>query len=211
MASARPLPFDPILEARRQWAAHGWEDAANGMAAVTSVFRAQQIYLARIDAVLRPLGLTFARYEVLMLLMFSRAGALPLSKVGARLQVHATSVTNAVDRLAEQGLTCRHGRRTASTLAVTTVGRASSGVLCSRVASRTGVAGYLRCARSATVTIGRTNSPWDVSGRDWRKSRTWASRVVRSGSSITRKFECVATVARRESAVRACPFSNSAV
>ena len=42
-----------------------------------------------------------------MLLMFSRAGALPLSKVGARLQVHATSVTNAVDRLAVQGLTAR--------------------------------------------------------------------------------------------------------
>jgi DNA-binding MarR family transcriptional regulator len=77
------------------------------MAAVTSVFRAQQIYLARIDAVLRPLGLTFARYEVLMLLMFSRAGALPLSKVGARLQVHPTSVTNAVNRLADDGLIAR--------------------------------------------------------------------------------------------------------
>ena len=77
------------------------------MAAVTSVFRAQQIYLARIDAVLRPLGLTFARYEVLMLLMFSRAGSLPLSKVGARLQVHPTSVTNAVNRLEEQGLISR--------------------------------------------------------------------------------------------------------
>jgi DNA-binding MarR family transcriptional regulator len=77
------------------------------MAAVTSVFRAQQIYLARIDAVLRPLGLTFARYEVLMLLMFSRAGALPLSKVGARLQVHPTSVTNAVNRLADDGLITR--------------------------------------------------------------------------------------------------------
>jgi DNA-binding MarR family transcriptional regulator len=74
------------------------------MAAVTSVFRAQQIYLAQIDAVLRPLGLTFARYEVLMLLMFSRNGALPLNKVGARLQVHPTSVTNAVDRLEEHGL-----------------------------------------------------------------------------------------------------------
>ena len=101
---ADPLPFDPILEARRQWEAHGWEWAADGMAAVTSVFRAQQIYLARIDAVLRPLGLTFARYEVLMLLRFSRRGALPLSKVGARLQVHPTSVTNAVGRLVEQGL-----------------------------------------------------------------------------------------------------------
>jgi DNA-binding MarR family transcriptional regulator len=102
--AARPLPFDPILEARRHWQAHGWGPAADGMAAVTSVFRAQQIYLARIDTVLRPLGLTFARYEVLMLLLFSRTGALPLNKVGSRLQVHPTSVTNAVDRLEEQRL-----------------------------------------------------------------------------------------------------------
>jgi DNA-binding MarR family transcriptional regulator len=107
VANPRALRFDPILEARRQWKAHGWAQAADGMAAVTSVFRAQQIYLARIDAVLRPLGLTFARYEVLMLLMFSRAGALPLSKVGARLQVHPTSVTNAVNRLADDGLLAR--------------------------------------------------------------------------------------------------------
>jgi DNA-binding MarR family transcriptional regulator len=104
VATHRALRFDPILEARRQWKAHGWAKAAEGMAAVTSVFRAQQIYLARIDAVLRPLGLTFARYEVLMLLMFSRAGALPLNKVGARLQVHPTSITNAVNRLADDGL-----------------------------------------------------------------------------------------------------------
>lgn len=74
------------------------------MAAITSVFRAQQIYLSRIDAVLRPYRLTFARYEVLMLLLFSRTGSLPLNKVGARLQVHPTSVTNAVDRLEQQGL-----------------------------------------------------------------------------------------------------------
>jgi DNA-binding MarR family transcriptional regulator len=98
------LRFDPILEARRQWEAHGWADEATGMAAVTSVFRAQQIFLARIDAVLRPLDLTFARYEVLMLLLFSRNGSLPLNKVGTRLQVHPTSVTNAVDRLEAQGL-----------------------------------------------------------------------------------------------------------
>jgi DNA-binding MarR family transcriptional regulator len=74
------------------------------MAAVTSVIRAQQIYLARVDQVLRPLGLTFARYEVLMLLVFSRAGSLPLNKMGARLQVHPTSITNAVDRLVGQDL-----------------------------------------------------------------------------------------------------------
>ena len=102
--AGRPLGFDPILEARRQWAEHGWEDAADGMAAITSIFRAQQIFLGGIDGQLRPLGLTFARYEVLMLLLFSRQGSLPLNKVGARLQVHPTSVTNAVDRLEAQGL-----------------------------------------------------------------------------------------------------------
>jgi DNA-binding MarR family transcriptional regulator len=121
------LRFDPIAEARRQWRAHGWTDAADGMAAVTSVFRAQQIYLARIDRVLRPLGLTFARYEVLMLLLFSRAGALPLSKVGARLQVHPTSVTNAVNRLEQQGLITRvpHPVDRRTTLAeITAAGRA---------------------------------------------------------------------------------------
>ena len=104
MPTAKPLSFDPIAEAQRQWLAHGWPQAADGMAAVTSVFRAQQIYLARIDEVLRPLGLTFARYEVLMLLVFSRSGSLPLSKVGSRLQVHPPSVTNAVDRLVAQSL-----------------------------------------------------------------------------------------------------------
>jgi DNA-binding MarR family transcriptional regulator len=101
---SRPLDFDPIIEARRQWAAHGWEDAGDGMAAITSIVRAQQLFLGRIDAVLRPLDLTFARYEVLMLLMFSRRGSLPLNKIGARLQVHPTSVTNAVDRLEQQDL-----------------------------------------------------------------------------------------------------------
>jgi len=101
------LPFDPIDEARRQWTAHGWADAAEGMAAVTSIMRAHQIMTARIDAQLRPLGLTFARYEVLMLLQFSREGALPLSKVGGRLQVHPTSVTNSVDRLEADGLVRR--------------------------------------------------------------------------------------------------------
>lgn len=101
------LPFDPIAEARRQWEAHGWEATAPTMAAVTSVMRAHQVLLQRIDAELRPLGLTFARYEVLMLLHFSRRGALPLSVVGSRLQVHPTSVTSAVDRLERQALVRR--------------------------------------------------------------------------------------------------------
>jgi DNA-binding MarR family transcriptional regulator len=99
-----PLPFDPVAEARRHWSEHGWAEAAPGMAAVTSVMRAQQIYLQRVDEVLRPLSLTFARYELLMLLHFSRRGSMPLGKLSVRLQVHPTSVTNAVDRLEAQGL-----------------------------------------------------------------------------------------------------------
>lgn len=123
---SRPLDFDPISEASRQWSAHGWEDACDGMAAITSIVRAQQLFLARIDAVLRPLDLTFARYEVLMLLLFSRRGALPLNKIGARLQVHPTSVTNAVDRLEEQDLIKRvpHSSDRRTTLAeILPVGR----------------------------------------------------------------------------------------
>lgn len=99
--------MDPIAEARRHWATHGWEAAADGMAAVTSLMRAHQIVLARVESVLRQHDVTFARYEVLMLLYFSRAGSLPMTKIGKRLQVHPTSVTNAVDRLESAGLVRR--------------------------------------------------------------------------------------------------------
>ena len=132
--TGRPLPFDPVAEARRQWEAHGWEAAAAGMAAVTSVMRAQQVFLARIDDLLAGEGLTFARYEVLVLLSFARTGALPLGKVGARLQVHPASVTNAVNRLEAQGMVRRdrHPTDRRTTLAAITdkgrqvVGRATA-------------------------------------------------------------------------------------
>jgi len=94
---------DPISEAHRQWVAHGWAGAADGMAMVTSVVRAQQLLMERIDGVLRPRDLTFARYEVLRLLSFTREAAMPMSRLGSLLQVHPTSVTNAVDRLVGQG------------------------------------------------------------------------------------------------------------
>jgi DNA-binding MarR family transcriptional regulator len=102
-----PLPTDPIAEARRLWETHGWSEAAEGMAAVTSLMRAQQLMQARVDDVLKPLGLTFSRYELLMLLHFSRRGSLPVTKASLRLQVHPTSVTNAVDRLEAAGLVRR--------------------------------------------------------------------------------------------------------
>lgn len=104
----QPLHTDPIDLARANWAQAGWTAASDPMGVVTSVMRAHQLLLGEVDRVLRPLGLTFARYEVLMLLHFSRAGALPVGKIGARLQVHPASVTNAVDRLEVDGLVTRH-------------------------------------------------------------------------------------------------------
>jgi len=103
MPPTHPLPDDPIDLARRSWRAQGWGKAAEGMAVITSIMRVQQVLLARVEAVLRPLGLTFARYEVLMLLRFSRKGSLPVGKIGERLQVHPASVTNAVQRLEQDG------------------------------------------------------------------------------------------------------------
>jgi DNA-binding MarR family transcriptional regulator len=95
---------DPIELARQNWIDAGWTEAADGMALVTSIVRVQQLFLARIEALLRPHGLTFARFEVLRLLAFSRRGVLPVGKIGERLQVHPASVTNAVQRLEEAGL-----------------------------------------------------------------------------------------------------------
>jgi len=101
MPKGHLLRFDPIEEGMRQWRAHGWVGAAEGMGVVTSLIRAEQIVASRAEAVVKPFQLTFARYEVLMLLLFSRRGELPLGKIGERLQVHPASVTNAIDRLEE--------------------------------------------------------------------------------------------------------------
>jgi DNA-binding MarR family transcriptional regulator len=100
---ARPLSFDPIAEARRQWEEHWGSDATPSMAAVTSIMRAQQIVMARLNELLEPLDLTFPRYEALMLLSYSRKGELPLGKISDRLQVHRASVTNVVDKLVGSG------------------------------------------------------------------------------------------------------------
>lgn len=96
------------------------------MAAATSLMRAQQIVLAAVEDELRPFGLTFASYEALMLLSFSRRGELPLGKMSERLMVHPASITNTVDRLEERGLVerrrdSRDGRRVLA--AITSSGR----------------------------------------------------------------------------------------
>jgi DNA-binding MarR family transcriptional regulator len=130
MAVPKPLdlPFDPIARAAEIWQRRFGDSRA--MAAVTSIMRAQQILLAELDGLLRPHELTFARYEALVLLSFSRTGALPLRLVGERLMVHPTSVTNIINRLEAQGLVARRpnpadGRGTLAE--ITAEGRAVTG------------------------------------------------------------------------------------
>jgi len=105
VAKRLDLPFDPIARAAQIWEQRF--GPADAMAAVTSIMRAQQLLLAELDGLLRPHGLTFARYEALILLTFSRRGALPMRVIGERLMVHPTSVTNIIDRLEEQGMVVR--------------------------------------------------------------------------------------------------------
>jgi DNA-binding MarR family transcriptional regulator len=105
MVDKEPLPFDPIERAGELWEKHVGD--ASSMRVATSIMRVQQLLIGEFDRVLKPLGITFARYEVLRLLSFSREGRLPLSVIGERLMVHPTSVTNAIDRLVAAGLVAR--------------------------------------------------------------------------------------------------------
>lgn len=99
-----PLPFDPIARAEQHWQERWGADSAHAtMAAATSVMRVQQLLLARFDAVAAEEGLTFARYEALVLLAFSREQQLSMSRIGERLMVHPTSATNIIQRLAASG------------------------------------------------------------------------------------------------------------
>jgi DNA-binding MarR family transcriptional regulator len=123
------LSFDPIAEARRQWDEHWGVEATASMAAVTSIMRAQQIVMARLNELLEPVDLTFPRYEALMLLFYSRRGELPLGKISDRLQVHRASVTNVIDKLVASGYVERvgHGGDRRTVLAkITTSGRAAA-------------------------------------------------------------------------------------
>lgn len=128
MAAVRRDHRDPIAAARTNWERAGWAEVAEGMVAVTSVMRAHQILLARVETALRPYDLSFSRFELLRLLAFTRTGALPITKASDRLQVHVTSVTHAIRRLEAAGLVQRlphptDGRTTL--VSITALGRST--------------------------------------------------------------------------------------
>jgi len=144
VAKRLDLPFDPIARAAQIWEQRF--GPAEAMAAVTSIMRAQQLLLGELDGLLRPHGLTFARYEALILLTFSRRGSLPLRVIGERLMVHPTSVTNTIDRLEEQAMVVRrpNPRDGRGTLAeITPRGRkAAEAATADLMAARFGMGGF---------------------------------------------------------------------
>jgi DNA-binding MarR family transcriptional regulator len=107
MEGSAKVHIDPIAEARDGWTAAGWGSTALAMANITAIMRVQQILLGRVNAALRPYGLSHARLEVLMVLLTRPEGGLPLGKLGALLQVYPGAVTSAVDRLEADGMVRR--------------------------------------------------------------------------------------------------------
>ena len=103
MTKRRELDFDPIQVAQDHWRQRSWAAAAPSIGVVTSVMRAQQIFVIQADEVLESFGLTFARWEVLVLLSFARKGTLAAGKISERLQVHPASITNSINRLERAG------------------------------------------------------------------------------------------------------------
>lgn len=95
--------FDPLEEATTRWKNRGWP-GPDELAAAQSILTASQMILTSVDAALEPFGLTFARYEALALLSFSKEGRLPVGKMSARLRVHPASMTNTVTKLEADGL-----------------------------------------------------------------------------------------------------------
>lgn len=102
-----PLKKDPIAEIQRNWEKKGWAAAAAPAAAVTAIMRTQQILMGRAQEALKPFDLTFARFELISLLSHTRENRMLMNRASALLQVHPTSITNAVDRLEAAGLVKR--------------------------------------------------------------------------------------------------------
>jgi DNA-binding MarR family transcriptional regulator len=124
MADAPPRTLDAIAEGLRQWQKR--YPAAEHMAASTAIMRAQQVVLAQLEPLLKPLGLTFARYELLMLLSFTQHGHASMGKLGERLMIHPTSVTSLLNRLERQGYAVREsdpGDRRITLAKITPAGR----------------------------------------------------------------------------------------
>ena len=93
---------DPVEKARRQWVASGKPDES-GFTVVVSMLRTYGLMIRELERVLKPLDLTLSRYEVLLLLSFTKDERLPIMRLRDLLMIHGSSATYLVDKLVETG------------------------------------------------------------------------------------------------------------
>ena len=98
---------DPLADALHHLRVHWPHVDRRTVWASGNLLRAHDLVLAKLDDTVRGTGVTFARLEFLLMLYYSRAGALPLGRISERLMIHRASVTGAIDRLEDLGLVVR--------------------------------------------------------------------------------------------------------
>src|SRR5688500_7668370 len=96
---------DPVEKARRQWATRHPDES--GFTVLVSMLRTYALVLRELERALKPAGLTLSRFEVLLLLSFSRGERLPVMRLRDLLLIHGSSATYLVDRLVEAGWVAR--------------------------------------------------------------------------------------------------------
>lgn len=96
-------PRDSVDEAVRQWSER-YEDGS-AFRVLTSLIRAYNVGVRGVvEGAVRPFGLNLSRYEVLLLLSFTRRGCLPMGRLRDLLMVHGSSVTYLVTKLVDADL-----------------------------------------------------------------------------------------------------------
>lgn len=105
--SPPPRKLDRLAEAQRQWTKHYSPEGARGLAAVTSAARIAEMLRQGAEEALAPYGISYAHFELLTLVMWSRSGGLPMSKIATRLQLPPASLTHTVGKLEKEGLLAR--------------------------------------------------------------------------------------------------------
>src|SRR6476661_5689685 len=86
--------------------APGADSVAPATAVIAAVLQTQKLITHHLNSTLRPLGLSFARYEVLAM-MVAANGPLPMVRIVRALDRHPTTIGTLVDGLEEAGLCVR--------------------------------------------------------------------------------------------------------
>ena len=112
--SIRLDPYDFIADAERAVAERNG-GSARGLAAILAMERAVKLVQAQAAPELRELGLTYAGWQALTALSYSKHRALPIARIAKRLGAHPTTITTTIDRLERAGYVERerldHDRR----------------------------------------------------------------------------------------------------